>query len=103
MQRWFVSRPWALAFACCFSVGCAGKGSIGTEQDAGRCPDLAEVLTGSGLYNEPCTTYADCAPSCCICNIGSSVQTYLASECAQGACADLATACQDAENSTLCP
>jgi hypothetical protein len=96
-QRWFA----AVALLLC--AACSAAGSIGTEQDAGKCPEVPEVLTGAELYNEPCTTYADCAPGCCICNIGSSIQTYLASECLQGACADLTTACADAETSTLCP
>lgn len=83
--------------------GCSSKGSVGTEQVGGRCPQIPQVLTGTGLYNEPCTTYADCAPGCCPCEIGSSIQTYLAAECLQGACADMTTACADAADSEVCP
>jgi hypothetical protein len=83
--------------------GCSSPGSVGTEQVGGRCPQVAQVLTGAGLYNEPCTTYLDCAPGCCPCEIGSSIETYLAAECLQGACADMTTACTDAADSTVCP
>ncbi len=98
---WRSSMRWLVAIA--LAAGCSSGGSINTEQVGGRCPDAPQVLTGTEIYNEPCTSWTDCAPSCCICTIGSSIETYLASECLQSACAANTQACSDAQNSTLCP
>jgi hypothetical protein len=94
---------WVVVATSLAGSACSSTGSINTEQVGGRCPNAPQILTGTEIYNEPCTSWTDCAPSCCACNIGSTSETYAAAECVQSACADMVTACSDAETSTVCP
>ena len=71
------------------------------NQGAPNCPISATYQGQPGVPGDPCGDAAeDCSPACCECPSGSD--SYWASECSGGYCADDADACNDAPSSTLC-
>lgn len=78
----------------------AGAGSAGslddaTDQTNGACGATSLLLAGSVPPGDTCTSPADCQTTCCDCSDGES---WLASSCVEGRCADSATACARTAN-----
>ncbi len=85
------------------ACGSSTNNSVGTEQQSGACQPNPSTLTGSAATGASCKSASDCQPACCHCTRGTSGDTFWASECKSGSCATSATACADAQTSTLCP
>jgi hypothetical protein len=75
--------------------------TAGEEQTNNSCPSTPIKLTGSVKQGGTCSVYTECAPVCCSCPIGGG--TYLASECTDGTCTDMQTACKNEISTTVCP
>lgn len=86
-------------------VACGGSDSSSSssdssqgEQQNGACPASPSVLTGTKSVGEACSSYSDCAPSCCAC--AGSAKKYAAARCQNGKC--VATACSAVSSSSFC-
>ncbi|WP_394834983.1 hypothetical protein LVJ94_51635 [Pendulispora rubella] len=76
--------------------------SSGGYQANDQCPvNPPSALPGTRSASSSCTSYMDCAPSCCAC--ASSSASYLAAACIDGVCADKADTCYVGKKPTYCP
>jgi hypothetical protein len=85
----------ALAF---IALGCGSSSSnsaVQTEQANGQCPMMLSVLTGVAINEDTCSSWSDCAATCCMCP--ESTKTWAAAACIEGRC-DQPAACAQSSN-----
>ncbi|WP_394850204.1 hypothetical protein LZC95_22445 [Pendulispora brunnea] len=76
--------------------------SSGGFQANDACPvNPPSALPGTRSVGSSCTSYMDCAPTCCSCS--SSSATFLAAACIDGVCADKNDTCYVSKKSSYCP
>ncbi len=82
----------------------SGSTSRQSEQSNGSCIFPPHLLTGGQGSGDRCSSWKDCASTCCSCTIGTSGNQYSAAECDGAAgCASISGACADTQTSSLCP
>lgn len=94
------TRVTLAALLGCLLVACS-QTTAGEEQTDNVCPASPMRLTGTVPEGGDCTVYTECAPVCCTCPGGGGM--YLASECTDAKCADMASACAEENSITVCP